>query len=71
MTADHASIAFIACGLSRRRCLALGRRHAQPRRRPAGRAASPVVVFETAKGTFEIQLFQADAPRASSTSSRS
>jgi peptidyl-prolyl cis-trans isomerase B (cyclophilin B) len=26
--------------------------------------ADPVVVFETAKGTFEIQLFQADAPKS-------
>jgi peptidyl-prolyl cis-trans isomerase B (cyclophilin B) len=26
--------------------------------------ADPLVVFETAKGTFEIQLFQADAPKS-------
>ena len=26
--------------------------------------AEPVVVFETAKGTFEIQLFQANAPKS-------
>ena len=26
--------------------------------------ADPIVVFETAKGTFEIQLFQADAPKS-------
>jgi peptidyl-prolyl cis-trans isomerase B (cyclophilin B) len=26
--------------------------------------ADPVVVFETVKGTFEIQLFQADAPKS-------
>ncbi len=44
---------------------AVGRRRAasaSPQTTPA--APPPVVVFETVKGTFEIQLFAADAPKS-------
>ena len=37
--------------------------HAGSRDRPEA-AANPVLVFETPKGTFEIELFQVDAPKS-------
>jgi peptidyl-prolyl cis-trans isomerase B (cyclophilin B) len=37
---------------------------AQVKPGPAARAAGPVMVLETAKGTVEIQLFQAEAPKS-------
>jgi cyclophilin family peptidyl-prolyl cis-trans isomerase len=30
-------------------------------------AANPIVVFETVKGSFEVELFQADAPKSAAT----
>ena len=44
--------------------LALGLAGAAQAQKPAPAPAGPVVVFDTVKGSFEIELFQADAPKS-------
>lgn len=47
--------------------IALAAPTAAQTQKPAAAAGNPVVVFETAKGTFEIELFQKDAPKSTAT----
>ena len=44
--------------------LTIGLAGAAQAQKPGAAPAGPVVVFETVKGTFEIELFQAEAPKS-------